>query len=273
MSIGIAILGLIVFGLGTSIGSFVNVSSHRVPSGKSIVRPRSYCDACLRPLRILENVPILSYLWLRGRCSTCNAQIPTRNIVTEGLNGAVFVLVYLKYGLGVEFFVLGSAVTLLLTVAVIDLEHKLIPYKIIFPAIAILIIMSPFWGHLGFTRNFLGSSDMLASLANCMTAGAVAFLFLLAVHVAYPPGMGGGDPWLAGVVGLLVGLPGVIVAVSGAIVGGGIVAIGMLALRLKGRKDRIPFAPFLASAGIATLLWEPEIMSAYNNLVDHLMRL
>lgn len=74
-------------------------------------------------------------------------------------------------------------------------------------------------------------------------------------------------------VGLLVGLPGVIVAVSGAIVGGGIVAIGMLALRLKGRKDRIPFAPFLASASIATLLWEPEIISAYNNLVDHLMRL
>ncbi len=266
-------LGVIVFAIGASVGSFVNVVSDRVPSGKSIVRPRSYCDACQRPLSNLENVPILSFLWLRGKCRTCDARIPGRVIAIEGLTGAIFVLVYLKFGLGVEFLVLGAAAALLLTVAVIDLEHKLILYRITFPSIALLIVASPFWAQLGFTRHFLGSSDMIASVSNSLVAGLGAFLFFFVIHVVYPPGMGGGDPWLAGLIGLLVGLPGVIVAVWGGIVSGGLVAIALLALRLKGRKDEIPFGPFLALAGIATLLWGPEIMSGYDSLVDRLVRM
>ena len=257
-----------MFAIGASVGSFVNVVADRIPAGKSLVRPRSFCDSCRRPLSNLDLVPMLSYLLLRGKCRYCSAPIPLRLFAVELVTGLLFTAVYLKYGLGADFVLTSGAVALLLAVAVIDWEHSLILNKIVLPSSVAFLLVAPFWTEIGITRTFLDSSHMWASLVNSLVAGAGAFLLFLAVHLAYPQGMGGGDIKLAGLLGLLVGFPVVAVALWGAIVTGGIVAVFLLVAHRKRRKDAIPFGPFLSLGGIVGLLAGSEIVDWYQRLIE-----
>ena len=261
-------LTVIAFVIGASVGSFLNVVADRTVEGGSLVSPRSHCPSCKRPLPNVEMVPIFSYLWLRGRCKECDARIPVRVLLVELATAILFTAAYLKHGLGPGFVVVSAGASLLLVIAVIDLEHSLILDRIALPAILALLLLSPFWTELGLDRPFLGSSDMLASTGNSLTAGAGAFLLFLVILLTYPPGMGGGDVKLAGLLGLLVGLPEIFVALWIGAVAGGSVAIALLLLRRKGRKDAIPFGPYLSLGGIAALLAGSELISAYQDLVD-----
>ncbi len=252
--------------LGASVGSFVNVVVDRLPAGRSLVRPPSYCESCGRPLVLLELVPVLSYFWLRGRCRVCGVAIPARVPLVEAVTALLFAGVYLRYGLGLESVILSAAVALLLVVALIDLERGLILNRVVLPSVLALLVIAPFWSELGLSRTFLGSPDMLASLLNSLLAGAGAFLLFLGIGVAFPGGMGGGDVKLAAVVGLLVGFPGVLVAVWIAVVSAGLVAISLLLLHKKNRKDAIPFGPFLALGTGAVLLAGPEMLSWYGEM-------
>ena len=263
-------MSVIAFAIGVSVGSFVNLVADRVPHGKSIVSPRSYCSSCNRPLALRDMVPLFSYLWLRGKCRYCGDVIPVRLFIVEVITGLLFAAIYLRFGFGLDFVVLSAAVSLLLAVAIIDLEHKLILNRIVFPGIVVVLIVAPFWPSLGLPRTFPGSSELLASFANSLVAGASAFFFFLTVYVAYPRGMGGGDVKLAGLIGLLVGFPGLLVALWGGIVSGGLVAIVLLALRKKGRKDEIAFGSFLSSAAIVALLWGSDIISGYNHVLERI---
>ena len=260
---------ILIFAIGASVGSFLNVVADRLPARQSLVSPRSFCPSCKRPIPNIEMVPIFSYLWIRGRCRGCGAAIPARVFCVELITGLLFAAVYLKFGFGVEFIYVGAAVSLLLAVAIIDLEHNLILNRIVYPSVVILLILAPFWPKLYLARTFLGSSDMLASLANSLVAGAGAFLFFLLVYVAYPQGMGGGDVKLAGLLGLLVGFPGILVALWCAIVSGGLVAILLMILHKKGRKDAIPFGPFLSLGGIVVLLAGSNIITWYQHMMDN----
>jgi leader peptidase (prepilin peptidase)/N-methyltransferase len=259
---------MLVFAMGASVGSFLNVVADRTPAGRSLVRPRSYCPSCERPLSNIELVPILSYLWLRGRCRTCGVGIPPRTVLVEIVTALLFTAVYLRFGYSLQFVVMSAAVSLLIVVAVIDLEHGLILNRIVLPGLAILLILAPFWPQLEVSRTFLGSSGMVASLASSVVAGGGAFLLFLGIALAYPNSMGRGDVKLAGLLGLLLGFPGVLVALWGAVVSGGLVAILLLALRKKGRKDAIPFGPFLSLGGIVVLLAGSDIILGYQGLVD-----
>ena len=263
-------LGILAFAMGASVGSFLNVVADRVPVGRSVVTPRSFCETCNRPLTTWDLLPVISYLWLRGRCRYCGAVFPARLMVVESITGLLFTAVYLQYGLGVAFVIVGAAVSVLVAVARIDLEHGLILNSITYPSIGLLIIMAPFWNELDMPRGFLGNEDMLASLLSSLVGGAGSFLFFLAILVAYPQGMGGGDVKLAGVVGLMAGFPGALVAVWIAAVTGGLVAIALLLLRKKGRKDAIPFGPFLSLGGISVLLAGSEIVSRYLDVAGNL---
>ena len=119
-------IGVFAFALGASIGSFLKVVADRLPAGRSLIRPRSFCETCNRTLTLLDLVPVLSYLWFRGRCRYCGAAIPGRMMVAEATTGILFMVAYLRYGLEIEFFIIGAAASLLLVVALIDLEHGLI---------------------------------------------------------------------------------------------------------------------------------------------------
>lgn len=264
--------GVFALMVGSAVGSFLNVVADRVPSGGSVVRPRSYCDSCRRPLSSLELVPIISYLWLRGKCRHCGVVIPPRFMIVEAVTALLFTLVYLRYGLGVEWLILVIAISLLLVVTIIDLEHGLILNKIILPAIVVLVLLAPFWPELGISRSFLGGTGMLGSLYSSLVAGGGAFLVFFAITLLFPQGMGGGDVKLAAVIGLLVGFPQVLLALWLAIVSGGLVAIVLLVSRRRGRKDSMPFGPFMALSTVVVLLMGAEIVTWYQTSVADWVR-
>jgi len=150
------------FVLGASVGSFVNVVVDRLPAGQSLIRPASHCPVCKAPLRVVDLVPVLSYLWLRGRCGHCGAHIPVRILGVAVLSGLLFVGVWLRYGIGPGFAVVTAARMLLLAIATIDLERELILNKVVFPSLAAAVALAPFWTILSFERSFLGSNGVAA---------------------------------------------------------------------------------------------------------------
>ena len=142
------------FLIGSSVGSFLTLAADRLPSGRSIVSPGSYCEACEHPLGHFDMVPILSYLWLKGKCHHCSAHIPIRLMAVEALMGALFTVIYLRFGLEVGGLLMAAAVSLLVLVALIDLDRGLILNKLMFPSVIALLVLAPFWSELGFPRSF-----------------------------------------------------------------------------------------------------------------------
>jgi leader peptidase (prepilin peptidase)/N-methyltransferase len=215
-------------------------------------------------------VPLFSYLVLKGRCRFCKAFIPLRLFIIELLTGLVFLAIFLQHGLGPDFVVLAAAASLFIAVGIIDLEHGIIPNRIVFSAAVLALALAPFWNELGFERSFLSHSDMLASLYNSLTAGAGAFLVFFGIFLVYPRGMGGSDVEFVGVIGLLLGVSGTLVGLCSAVLLGGAAAIGLIVTRKKGRKDAIPYCPFLSVGAIVGLLWGQGIITAYQSLIDRL---
>ena len=171
---------IIGFILGIFLGSFLNVCIDRLPQGQSIVKPPSHCAACGKKLGIFEFIPIVSYLWLKGRCRHCGASIPPRILALEVATGLLFVLLTFNYGLSIEFLVLAFYTCLFLVLAVIDLEHGLILNKIAYPAIGISLGLSPFWSSLGLPRMLPWESTILNDFLSSLSGGGIfAVLFLL----------------------------------------------------------------------------------------------
>ena len=265
------ISGLLAFGLGASVGSFLNVVADRLPAGKSVATPRSHCTGCGNSIPAHDLVPVLSYLRLRGRCRHCSERIPARVIAAEIVMGALFVALYLKLGWGVPFLVVCAGVALLVAIAIVDLEHRLIPNRIVIPAVVVLAVFASLWPELGIDRALVFEQTHLSSLANSLAAGVGAFLVFLVVKAVYPAGMGAGDVKMAVMLGLLVGYPGIVVALWTAVVVGGAVAVGLLVLGGRSRKDSIPFGPFLSAGGILALILGTEIIDLYFATVDRLI--
>jgi len=261
----IAIFALV----GVVVGSFLNVCSDRLPAEKSLVYPPSHCDACQHRLSPKELVPVFSYLWLRGRCRYCQAPIPRRLLWVEIGCGLLFAFNYWYYGLSIEFAVITFYCCLFVVLMIIDLEHRLILNKIVYPAAVVALIIGVFQPPLGVIDISLpwptvasGVNGMVSSI----TGGAAGFILLLIPAVIYPAGMGWGDVKMAALIGLVTGFPLVFVALFMGIVCGGLVAGLLLLLKMKGRKEPIPFAPFLSLATIFTLLWGSNTLDWYLGL-------
>ena len=213
-------------------------------------------------------VPVLSYVWLRGKCRHCRGEIPFRVVLVEAATGALFLGVFLLYGFGIDFIVLSACLSLLVLVSLIDLEHRLILDVVVFPSIVMLLVLAPFWPDIGFPRVFLGDETLLASLANSSLSGLGAFLVFLLVAMINPAGMGGGDIKFAAVLGLMVGFPGILIAIWISVIGGGLVAIGLVVTRKKSRKDVMPFGPFMAVGAAVVLISGPDIVNWYQDLAS-----
>ncbi len=235
--------------LGLFVGSFLNVCIDRLPRGQSIIHPRSHCAACNRKLGTVDLLPIFSYLWLRGRCRYCHAHIPIRLPIVEGVTGLLFALLYWKFGLGLELGISLIYVSLLTAIFVIDLENQLVLDKVIYPGMALALAFSFFWPGLGVISSLIGGAIGLA---------AMALPFII-----YRRGMGFGDVKLGALVGLMSGYPLVFVALLLSVITGGLVAAILLAFKIKKRSDPIPFAPFLATSAMVTLLWGQAIWQWY----------
>jgi leader peptidase (prepilin peptidase) / N-methyltransferase len=243
----------IIFGLlGLAIGSFLNVCIDRLPEKKSLAYPPSKCDACRHPLAIKDLIPVVSYLWLKGKCRYCGARIPVRVPLVELGTAALTVILYWHFGLTWQFPLIVFYSFVLLVLAVIDLERQPLLNIIIYPMLVIAMII-------GF---FLPEFDIYKGLIG----GAGGFLLLLIVALVFRGGMGWGDVKMAGLLGLMTGFPNIIVALMAGIVLGGIAAAGLLLFKKKGRKDMIPFGPFLALGTMVAFLYGKQIIDWYLKL-------
>jgi leader peptidase (prepilin peptidase) / N-methyltransferase len=244
-----------IFGL--LVGSFVNVVIWRVPRKESIVRPASHCPACSAAVRPYDNVPILSWALLRGRCRDCGERIPVRYPLVELACGVLWA------GLGARFagswalpafLVLGAG---LLALSVIDLEHYLLPNRVVYP---LGITCAALLGVAG-----IADGDPAVWL-RALVAGTVAFVAFFVIHVVAPRGMGFGDVRLSFVLGLALGWLGWGYVALGLFLGflyGAVIGAGLIATRLRSRRDHVPFGPFLAAGTLTAALWGQSILDWY----------
>lgn len=244
---------LLFFVVGLAVGSFLNSCIDRLPRGQSLFSPPSHCPQCGHRLGVFDLVPLLNYLWLRGRCRYCSAPIPARLPIVEALTGILFALFWLQYGLNPQLLFALFFASLFLVIFFIDLEQGLILNLLVYPGVALALGLSFFWPGLGVASALIGG-----------VLGAV--VFLIPFLATRGEGMGAGDVKLGGLIGLVVGFPQILVSLLLGIVGGGLVALFLLAARRKGRKDTIPFGPFLAGAAIITLLWGRILLEWYLSL-------
>lgn len=243
--------------LGLAVGSFLNVVVHRVPRGESLLRPASHCPRCHRPVRPRENVPVLSWVALRGRCAGCAQRISVRYPLVEAATGILFVAITLRFGVSPELpaYLYLGAVSLAL--ALIDLDVRRLPNSIVLPSYVVgaaLLALPVAFGP-------AEAQDRAAAAGRALLAMAVLFLVFLAIAYLYRGGMGLGDVKLAGVLGLYLGWLGWSSVVVGAFAGfllGGLVGAGLLVARRAGRRSVLPFGPFmLAGALLAVFLADP----------------
>ncbi|HWO69711.1 MAG TPA: prepilin peptidase [Actinomycetota bacterium] len=245
--------------VGLAIGSFLSVVVHRVPRQESVVRPRSRCPSCGTQLRARDNLPVVSYVLLRGRCRSCGARIPAVYPLLELATAALFAGAAAAFDRPYVAAVMAAFLAVLLALALIDARHRILPNRIVYPAIA------------GFA--LLVAAGALAGEGFDLAGAAVGFLGygggLLLVAIVSPRGMGMGDVKLAALIGLVVGSLGagrVLVAAGVGILLGGVVAVGAL-LAGRGRKQAIPFGPFLAAGAAAAVLAGDRLARLYLDLV------
>ena len=235
---------------GAILGSFLNVVVYRLPRHESLLGPASHCPACGVPVKPYDNIPILSYLLLRGHCRSCGTPISPRYPFVEALTGLLCAGAVLAHDSAVSIALSLALILIVVPAALIDLEYRIIPNSLTalgaLAAIAIGLALDP------------GGEPQR------LIAGAAAGGFLLLAALAYPGGMGMGDVKLAGVIGLLLGsavAPAIFIALlTGALLGGAILVRRGVQ---EGRKTKVPFGPFLAFGGVTATFLGPDIVHLY----------
>ena len=257
--------------LGITVASFLNVCMDRLPSNESLLFPASHCASCHHRLAIKDLIPIFSYLWLRGRCRYCQAPIPRRLLWVEIGTGLLFGYLYWHYDLSIELAVAALYCCLFIVLMVIDLEHGLILNKIVYPTMAVALLISVFLppskvAYPGEAATLLFNTFLPEpGIAQSAIGGGIGLgLFLLVVLISRG-GMGWGDVKMAALIGLVTGYL-ILVALFMAVILGALVAGSLLLLKIKKRKEGIPFAPFLSLATIVTLLCGSNILDWYLGL-------
>lgn len=243
--------------LGLLFGSFANVAIARIPAGGSVVRPPSACPACAASIRPRDNVPLLSWLLLRGRCRDCGTAISVRYPLVELSCALLFAAVGARVGASWALPGLLLFTWTLLVVAVIDADTRRIPNRLTYPLTPVLL------GLLTLAAVLDGEP---AAALRALAGGAAVFAVLLLLALASRGGLGMGDVKLGGFIGVGLGYLGwssVVVGVFAAFLLGGLVALALVGLRLRGRRDLLPFGPYLAAGAVVGLLAGAPLARAY----------
>jgi leader peptidase (prepilin peptidase)/N-methyltransferase len=236
-----------VFVPGLAVGSFLGVVAARVPQRRSIMHPGSACMTCETPIRWYDNLPVLSYLLLRGRCRQCGARIPARDLAIELATALLLVGCVLAFGLTTKAAAAGIACAALVVVTATDLERRIVPNRVVLPAAAAVLVLqtvshpSPQWA--------IGA------------VGAAGFLF--AAALAYPGGMGMGDVKLALLIGALLGKTTPVALLLALFLALAPSAVLLARHGMRARRVAIPFAPFLAAGAVIALFAGHSILHAY----------
>jgi leader peptidase (prepilin peptidase)/N-methyltransferase len=247
--------------VGLIIGSFLNVVIWRVPRGESVVNPPSHCPGCDRPIRRRDNVPVLSWLLLRGRCRDCGASISARYPAVELATAVLFAVMAVRFGVSAQLpaYLYLAAISVALTM--IDIDVRRLPDAIVlpsYPVVAVLLLLAAvvdgtWW-----------------SFARALIGAAIMFAVFFVMSFVYPSGMGFGDVKLSGVLGLALGWLGWAYLPVGFFLGfllGGVYGIGLVVVRRAGRKSQIPFGPFLLGGAVLTVLFGQQLIDGYRSIV------
>ncbi|HLB25247.1 MAG TPA: A24 family peptidase [Nitrospirota bacterium] len=241
-----------VFLFGLLIGSFLNVCIYRLPRDRSIVSPPSSCPACGAGIKPYHNVPVISYLWLRGRCASCGARISARYPAIELLNALAYVAALYRFGPGAGAFVVMAVLSAFIVVTFIDLEHQIIPDEITLPGIALGLVLGPVVFKTGIINSVLG----------VLAGGGLFYL----IAVVSKGGMGGGDIKLMAMIGAFFGWKPALVTIFFGSLLGAVVGIGLMLFRGMHRKTPIPFGPFLVAGAVITIFRGGELLEWYGGL-------
>ena len=251
-------LELAVFLFGTIIGSFLTVCVYRLPQEQSIVTPRSACPRCGQPIRWYDNVPVLSFILLRGRCRNCQASIPPRYPVIEITNGIGYLAVYGYFGWGWPAVVYAVFFSALLTITWIDWDHQIIPDVITLPGILLGLLSASLVLPVGFVNSVIGI---------IVGGGVLLLMAWLSPLLFGKEGLGGGDIKLLAMVGAFLGWQHALGTLMIASVIGAVVGVGLMAVRVMKRGQYMPFGPYLALGAILSLFYGPQMMAWYFGVI------
>jgi len=246
--------GVVIFVLGLCIGSFLNVCIYRMPENRSVVTPPSACPDCGHRLRWWENIPVLSYLLLKGKCSGCGTTISIQYPLVELLTAILGLALWFKFRLSTQFFIMFAFSCSLIVVTFIDLAHRIIPDMISIPGIAAGVLAS----------YFLPGMDIWDSILGALAGGGMLYLVTWGYYlVTKKIGMGGGDIKLLAMIGAFLGWQAIPFVVFFSAVIGSVIGIAYILISSKGRDFQIPFGPFLALAAEIQILFGERILEFY----------
>jgi leader peptidase (prepilin peptidase)/N-methyltransferase len=252
------LLEMAAFIFGTCIGSFLNVCIYRIPAGKSIVHPPSSCPQCGYAIRFYDNIPILSYLLLRGRCRRCRTRIPLRYPMVELITGIAALAVFLKYGLLPATAVYFVFIAVLLVITFIDIDHQIIPDRLSLPGIPLFFL-------LGFLVPFITWQDALIGI---LAGGGLLYGVALGYQLLTGrDGMGGGDIKLLAMIGAMIGWQGILFTIFCASLSGTLVGLALALPSGRSMKSRLPFGPFLAAGAIAYVFFGTPLIHWYLGMI------
>jgi len=248
------LLNLYIFFVGLCVGSFLNVCIYRIPNERSIVRPASACPGCGTPIRWYDNIPVVSYILLGGRCRSCKTKVSPRYPIVELLTGLFALVIWIQFGPTWKSLIYFFFIAALLVTTFIDIDHQIIPNEISLPGIPI-----------GFALSFLpGGPTWVESLIGIVVGGgslwAVIWIYYL---LTGRQGMGFGDVKLLAMIGAFTGWRGVLFTIMVSSLIGTIVGVAEMMRTRKGMKLAIPFGPFLAIGAVLYLFFGPQLIQWY----------
>jgi leader peptidase (prepilin peptidase) / N-methyltransferase len=251
------LIPIIVFVFGAIIGSFLNVCIYRIPRSKSIVKPNSFCPNCEKPIEFYDNIPIVSYIILGGKCRNCGAKISMRYPFVELMTAVIFLMISSRWGISYESFIQMFFVSLLIIISFIDYDFQIIPDILSIGGLVVGVLIS-------FVRTGFQFKDALYGVL--LGGGA-----LLAIAYGYQlimkrEGMGGGDIKLLAMIGSFTGFKGVIFALVGGSIIGTLVGIPLMLIKKENTKYAIPFGPFLSLAAFLYLFTGNNIIEQFTEM-------
>ncbi len=250
------LIGFYIFIFGLCIGSFLNVCIVRMPQEKSVVNPPSHCPRCKKPIFWYDNIPVLSYLLLGGRCRFCKEKISIRYMIVELVTGCLFYWLYLEFGLSAKFFSYAIMTSGLIVAAFVDIGHRIIPDEISIGGMAAGLICSVIFPQLHETHSFLlGFGRSLMGLL--IGGGSIYLMGVIGDFIFKKESMGGGDVKLLAMIGAFLGWKSVLLTFFIAPVFGAVLGI---IVKIRTKESVIPYGPFLALGAIISLFWSEPII-------------
>lgn len=253
---------LLIFLGGACVGSFLNVCIHRIPRSESVVSPRSRCPECRRPIRWYDNLPLISFFALRGRCRSCGARISFRYVAVEALTAILFTLVWLEYGWSTLTPIHWLVVSGLILATFVDLEHMIIPDRVSLGGMAAGLILSALVPALH-QADFIMESLQSSFFGLLVGAGSLWLVGVIGKWMFRKDAMGLGDVKLLGAIGAFTGWQGVLFTVMISSLLGSVVGLSLIVFGRKEWQSRVPYGPYLALAAVLWILWGTTWWDAY----------